>query len=540
VLAGVCAVSAWAGALGMAAGFLILGDSVSARLPFHSPVFGAVALAMVVAAPTSAAAILVWRAHPRAGSAISLAGLLLVGWIGVEVLVTGQFSWLQPVCAAAGLAMMLLGDRAVVRQFAEVLWAAPLFVVAPLLRPWHLRWGATPGEVAAPMPGDGLVRASHFTATRAITIDAPPEAVWPWLVQVGFGRAGFYSYDLLDNLAHPSAERILPAWQQPRIGDIAAPMTNPPRANTSFRIVNVEPPSDLLWSKQDSTWSWVLRPLPGNRTRLVTRLRQQYRWAPATIVTVLLAEFGDFPMMRRMLHGIKQRAERAAAVATSATSSPMRTPSRPAASWIDLYWIPLGAGNRLVQLNGHLYEALLARRLHRAPQRLYHAALEVVDHGSRYSIEMAPAWKDNAPERGVVCEGPVGLRPLGRLRAFRYEVRCWHDGRVPDLAFAVDSPRRISASPVAVTRLLTLIRKVPTLTWGLDEAHTGEMWNSNSLIAWLLAGIGQPAATIDPPMHGRAPGWNAGLTLAARQAAHPILGTQARQALLRSPSVNRR
>lgn len=330
--------SAWVGAVGMAGGFFPLGNSVSARLPFHSPVFGAVALAIAVAAPTSAAATLVWRAHPRAGTAISLAGLLLVGWIGVELLVIGQFTWLQPVCAVTGLAMMLLGNRAVVRQFAEVVAAAPLFAVAPLLRPWHLRWGATPGEVAGEMPGDDIVRTSHFTATRAITVDAPPETVWPWLVQVGFGRAGFYSYDLLDNLARPSAERILPAWQQARVGDIAAPMTNPPSANTSFRIVNVEPPTELLWSKQDSTWSWVLRPLPGNQTRLVTRLRQQYRWAPATIVTVLLAEFGDFAMMRRMLLGIKQRAERAAAVATSGTSSPIRITSSPDASWIP----PLG------------------------------------------------------------------------------------------------------------------------------------------------------------------------------------------------------
>jgi hypothetical protein len=190
-----------------------------------------------------------------------------------------------------------------------------------------------------------------------------------------------------------------------------------------------------------------------------------------------------------------------------------------AASWIDLYWIPLGAGGRLVQLNGRIYEAIVARCQHRTRRDLYHAALQVFDDRRRYTIEMAPVWNDPAPERGVVREGPVGLRALGRLRAFRYEVRCWPNGRIPDLAYAVAGPQRVSDNPAAVTNLLTTIAEVPPLTWGLDELHAGEMWNSNSLIAWLLARIGQPAETMRPPSHGRAPGWNAGLTLATRQAA---------------------
>ncbi len=103
-------------------------------------------------------------------------------------------------------------------ELADVAAAVPLFAAAPLLRHWHRRWGATDAEVSAAMPGDELVPGCQYRCTRAITIDAPPEAVWRWLVQVGFGRAGFYSNDLLDNVAHPSADRILEEFQNPDIG----------------------------------------------------------------------------------------------------------------------------------------------------------------------------------------------------------------------------------------------------------------------------------------------------------------------------------
>ncbi len=95
-------------------------------------------------------------------------------------------------------------------QVRQVLADLPLFFTAPLFRRWHLRWGATPGEVEAALPGDEDVRSPQFRCTRAITIQAPPSLVWPWLVQVGCLRAGFYSNDLLDNLGHPSARDIVP------------------------------------------------------------------------------------------------------------------------------------------------------------------------------------------------------------------------------------------------------------------------------------------------------------------------------------------
>jgi hypothetical protein len=109
--------------------------------------------------------------------------------------------------------------RRIGRSILDVVVASPLFVTAPLWRRWHQRWGATDQEVRAPMPGDDLLAKASFNATRAITIQAPPGAVWPWIVQIGYDRAGWYSYDLFDHGARPSARRILPQLQHPKVGD---------------------------------------------------------------------------------------------------------------------------------------------------------------------------------------------------------------------------------------------------------------------------------------------------------------------------------
>jgi hypothetical protein len=188
----------------------------------------------------------------------------------------------------------------------------PRFATAPLYRRWHLRWGATSAEVDQAMPGDDLVVRAAYRATRAITVDAPPEEVWPWLVQVGCLQAGFYANDLLDNLGHPSARTILPAFQQLAIGQWV-PMSPTPSDTTAFKVAGFEPNRWLLWHQPLSTWSWRLTPLPGGRTRLVTRLRSHLDWHhPAiSLFSVVLNEFGDFPMMRRMLLGIRDRAEAA-------------------------------------------------------------------------------------------------------------------------------------------------------------------------------------------------------------------------------------
>jgi hypothetical protein len=196
------------------------------------------------------------------------------------------------------------------------------------------------------------------------------------------------------------------------------------------------------------------------------------------------------------------------------TSAPVR---RPDLARVDLYWLPLGAGGAAtVRWSGRIYEAIVARREHRGVRDLYHSALEVHLGNDRFVIEMAPVWSIRQPERGVVGEGAVGLPLLGHSRLFRYEVRRWRNGTIPDVAEAVASPQRLSTDVVQAGRVLDLVPDFPTVTWGRDELRTGDMWNSNSLIAWLLIRSGHDADLVDLPPHGRAPGWLAGL-VAARQ-----------------------
>lgn len=202
-------------------------------------------------------------------------------------------------------------------------------------------------------------------------------------------------------------------------------------------------------------------------------------------------------------------------------AQPAQPAQRAAVDAVDLYWLPLGAGGHVVRWNGRLYEAVVARRERRQPLDLYHAALEVSLGGDLFVIESAPAWNNREPERGVVCDGPVGLPWLGRSKLFRYEVRRWRDGVIPDKAEAVASPQRVSASQSLARRTLELVPAFSTATWGRDELRTGDMWNSNSLISWLLARSGHDMAVVCPPPHGRAPGWDAGLVIASRTSTPP-------------------
>ncbi len=183
---------------------------------------------------------------------------------------------------------------------------------------------------------------------------------------------------------------------------------------------------------------------------------------------------------------------------------------------VSLLWLPLGAGGHLVRLNGRAFEAADAV-LHRRPRSdLYHSALEVRLGDDRFVIEQGPVWNNPVAERGVVCEGAVGARWLGRSRLFRYEVRCWRDGIIPDASEAVASPLLLSQDRARASRLLAVVPDAPRATWGRDELGTGEMWNSNSLISWLLARSGHDTAAVELPPHGRAAGWDAGVVVAAR------------------------
>ena len=196
------------------------------------------------------------------------------------------------------------------QQVGRVVSDLPLFLTSPLYRHRHLRWGATQAEVASRLPGDDLVPNAQYRCTRAITVDAPPASVWPWLVQVGCGKAGFYSNDLLDNLGRPSARDIVPELQHLEIGQWVS-MAPTPSESTAFKVNSFEVDRWLLWTKPDSTWAWALGDLGGGRTRLVTRVHARYDWSkpPTAVLGVVLMEFGDFAMMRRMLLGIKERAE---------------------------------------------------------------------------------------------------------------------------------------------------------------------------------------------------------------------------------------
>ena len=184
---------------------------------------------------------------------------------------------------------------------------------------------------------------------------------------------------------------------------------------------------------------------------------------------------------------------------------------------IELYWLPLGAGGWFVKLNGRIWEAIHARLERRRPLDLYHTALVVRVPEGRFVVENCwPIPNADGPVRGVLVEGPVFSRWLGRWRVFRYKVRCWPDGIIADADEAVASPQRLSDDPAVGRRMLGLVGALPSPVWGRDQLRTGEVWNSNSVIAWLLASSGLPTDPIRPPAGGRAPGWQAGLAMAHR------------------------
>lgn len=177
-----------------------------------------------------------------------------------------------------------------------------------LFRPWQLRWGAKDDEIRRSMPGDEIVGEPSFNATRAISINAPAENIYPWIVQMGVGRAGWYSYDLLDNLGRPSAEVVLPEHQNIQIGDVI-PMS--PDGKQGMWVKDFRNNEWMLWWDKigDSSWVWEMYPEGETHSRLVTRVHVKYRWFSLAILFNLLIEFFDIVMMRKCMLGIKRRAE---------------------------------------------------------------------------------------------------------------------------------------------------------------------------------------------------------------------------------------
>jgi hypothetical protein len=179
------------------------------------------------------------------------------------------------------------------------------------LRAWVLTWGATAEEVARRLPGDELLEDADIVATRGIEIHAPPSAVWPWLVQMGPGRAGAYTYDWIENLfglnMH-SADRIVPEWQQLQVGDVLRSRED----RVGMRVEILAPDRVLSNRSEAGDWVWTFVLEPGSRsTRLISRNRIAMKGAAAgQRLGMLVMEPGSLVMERKMLVGIKQRAER--------------------------------------------------------------------------------------------------------------------------------------------------------------------------------------------------------------------------------------
>jgi hypothetical protein len=178
-------------------------------------------------------------------------------------------------------------------------------------RPYQLHWGATEEEIQRPMPGDELDRKPTFLATRAITINGTPDEIWPWLVQMGYARAGFYGYDIIENLGSNrgphSAEHIVPELQDVKVGDEI-----PISAAGSWVLYAIKPEDYFIWSGETGQggFTWALYPIDEHHTRLVSRIRWSHHWSPPSQLGLdLFTEFTDHLAVRKILQGVKGRVE---------------------------------------------------------------------------------------------------------------------------------------------------------------------------------------------------------------------------------------
>jgi hypothetical protein len=191
-----------------------------------------------------------------------------------------------------------------------------------LLRRWCLTWGARPGEVTRELPGDELLVKADIVSTRAITVEAPADAIWPWLVQMGSGRGGAYTYDWIENLAGlgmHSADQILPQFQDVKVGEEFRLGPNRPK----MRVRVLDPERVFALRFEDGNWVWIFALFPEDGvTRLVSRNRIATPQASAfmRLFNLLLMEPGSLVMERKMLLGIRERAERLARERASVAS----------------------------------------------------------------------------------------------------------------------------------------------------------------------------------------------------------------------------
>ena len=205
--------------------------------------------------------------------------------------------------------------RLIIKKLLAALSLVVLALAAYLLwaRPYQLHWGATREEISRPMPGDELIAKPLFLATRAITIDAPPEQIWPWLMQIGYGRAGFYGYDIIENAGSPrgihSAESILPEYRSFKVGDPV-----PISAVAGMQFYAIQPDQYLIWQGVETGskggFTWALYPIDATHTRLVSRIRWSHHWSqPGMLALDLFTELADHIAVREVLQGVKGRVE---------------------------------------------------------------------------------------------------------------------------------------------------------------------------------------------------------------------------------------
>lgn len=178
-----------------------------------------------------------------------------------------------------------------------------------IIRPWHLHWGAEKQEVALSMPGDEIVSKPDFNGTRGITINSTPELIWCWIIQIGSKRAGWYSFDWIDNGGVKSSDKILPEFQKIEVGQFI-PFT--PDKKNGLWVREFKEYEYILWSDNENkaSWLWQIRQLNDGEARLVTRLRTKYIWKGFWIIYYLIFDFGDIIMMSKCMKGIKKRAEK--------------------------------------------------------------------------------------------------------------------------------------------------------------------------------------------------------------------------------------
>ena len=204
-------------------------------------------------------------------------------------------------------------NPAIIEEVIGALAIAGCIITSPLIRSWYGSWGTTEEEVKKSLPGDEQVAHPNLESTRAITIQASVDAVWPWLVQMGQGRGGLYSYERLENLVGcemENADQILAEHQQLEVGDKIRFV--PEGRGPYFNVTTIKPHRAIILGGDEppTTWAFTLEPIDKNTTRLIVRWRQAYEpTAGNFIMWRIFTDPINFVMERKMLQGIKLRAE---------------------------------------------------------------------------------------------------------------------------------------------------------------------------------------------------------------------------------------